>query len=156
MIYNYLTSSASLFTGRHQSESVDDFIGIRSYQLHRLFQQIPRLKFPFSEDKIPSNGIYTRCEIGEVAHGTERIVRIGTHTGNDHDDQLASIFRAARYLQRRDEDKENKRDLPQVNQAELEDIFLPVNRPKDRVGEHPGLEAGHQVWKILAAGPGFG
>jgi len=71
--------------------------------------------------------------------------------------RIGKALRATKFtLQRRGEDKENKRDLPQVNQAELEDIFLPVNRPKDRVAEHLGLEAGHQVWKVLAAGPGFG
>jgi hypothetical protein len=33
LIYNYLISSASLFTGRHQSESLDDFTGIRNIAL---------------------------------------------------------------------------------------------------------------------------
>ena len=72
--------------------------------------------------------------------------------------RIGKALRATKFtLQRReDEDKENKRDLPQVNQAEHEDIFMPVNRLKDRVAEHPGLEAGHQAWKVLAAGPGFG
>ena len=53
------------------------------YQLHHLFQQIPRFRFPFASNKIPLNGIYILFEKGEVAHGTDRIVRVGTHTGND-------------------------------------------------------------------------
>jgi len=53
------------------------------YQLHHLFQQIPRFRFPFDSKKIPLNGIYILFETGEVAHGADRIVRIGTHTGND-------------------------------------------------------------------------
>jgi hypothetical protein len=32
-------------------------------------------------DGIPSNGIYIMFEAGEIAHGSDRIVRIGTHTG---------------------------------------------------------------------------
>ena len=42
-----------------------------------------KLKFPFDERDIPYNGIYVLFEKGEVAHGTNRIVRIGTHTGNN-------------------------------------------------------------------------
>jgi hypothetical protein len=39
--------------------------------------------FPFSEQKIPKNGIYILFEKGEFAHSTDRIVRIGTHTGKN-------------------------------------------------------------------------
>jgi len=39
------------------------------------------LRFPFCEDQIPLNGIYILFEKGELAHNTDRIVRIGTHTG---------------------------------------------------------------------------
>jgi hypothetical protein len=42
---------------------------------------MPRLKFPFERKDIPPNGIYVLFEKGEIAHGTDRIVRIGTHTG---------------------------------------------------------------------------
>jgi hypothetical protein len=38
-------------------------------------------------DQIPLNGIYIMFEHGELGHGMDRIVRIGTHTG---DDQLKS------------------------------------------------------------------
>jgi len=43
--------------------------------------------FPFNKQEIPKNGIYILFERGEIAHTTNRIVRIGTHTG---DDQLPS------------------------------------------------------------------
>ena len=53
---------------------------------HELHQSIHTLKlhsFPFNDKEIPLNGIYILFELGELAHGTNRIVRIGTHTGKD-------------------------------------------------------------------------
>jgi hypothetical protein len=55
--------------------------------IHRHFAKLPRHTFPFKESDIPSNGIYILYEKGEKAHGTDRIVRVGTHTG---DNQLRS------------------------------------------------------------------
>jgi len=37
----------------------------------------------FNEQEIPKNGIYILFEKGECAHFTDRIVRIGTHTGKN-------------------------------------------------------------------------
>jgi hypothetical protein len=51
--------------------------------LHRLFQQLPTFGFPFDSSKLPRNGIYILYESGELAHETDRIVRIGTHTGDN-------------------------------------------------------------------------
>lgn len=59
-------------------------------RLHRLFQRQPLLRFPIDDTAIPPNGIYILFETGEVAHGAHRIVRVGTHTGND---QLRSRLR---------------------------------------------------------------
>ena len=42
-----------------------------------------RLRFPFDEKDISKNGIYILFEKGEKGHGTDRIVRVGTHTGNN-------------------------------------------------------------------------
>jgi len=42
-----------------------------------------RYSFPFNEQEIPENGIYILFEKGEFAHSTNRIVRVGTHTGNN-------------------------------------------------------------------------
>ncbi|QSO54139.1 hypothetical protein JZ785_10410 [Alicyclobacillus curvatus] len=38
-------------------------------------------RFPFNEAELPKNGLYILFERGESAHGTDRIVRVGTHTG---------------------------------------------------------------------------
>lgn len=51
--------------------------------LHKWFNDLEKRSFPFNEKDIPLNGIYILFEKGEFAHGTKRIVRIGTHTGND-------------------------------------------------------------------------
>ncbi len=50
-------------------------------QLHRLFNSLPRQRFRFDTHQIPDNGIYILFEDGESAHGADRIVRVGTHTG---------------------------------------------------------------------------
>lgn len=50
-------------------------------ELHNLFNKMEKQEFPFEENKIPENGIYILFEKGELAHGKDRIVRIGTHTG---------------------------------------------------------------------------
>jgi hypothetical protein len=55
--------------------------------LHRLAHQLPRLTFPFEAANIPKNGLYILFEQGETGHGGDRIVRVGTHTG---DNQLRS------------------------------------------------------------------
>lgn len=53
------------------------------HKLHELFNNMKRHSFPFNEGEIPKNGIYLLFEKGEQAHGGERIIRIGTHTGRD-------------------------------------------------------------------------
>ncbi len=51
--------------------------------LHVWANSLPALRFPFDMSRIPLNGIYVLFERGEVAHGTNRIVRVGSHTGNN-------------------------------------------------------------------------
>ena len=51
------------------------------HQLHQLFNNLKRFSFPFNKEELPENGIYILFEKGEQAHNTNRIVRIGTHTG---------------------------------------------------------------------------
>lgn len=58
--------------------------------LHEWANSLPALRFPFADATIPLNGIYVLFEHGEVAHGTNRIVRVGTHTGTG---QLRSRLR---------------------------------------------------------------
>lgn len=73
-------------------------------RLHTLFNSQKLFSFPFNPKEIPLNGIYILFEAGELAHGTDRIVRIGTHTGDDqlrsrldqhfiHENKDRSIFR---------------------------------------------------------------
>jgi len=56
-------------------------------ELHVIFNKLKRFEFPFEVRKIPGNGIYVLFESGEKAHGVDRIVRVGTHTGEN---QLSS------------------------------------------------------------------
>jgi len=82
----------------------------------------------FNEQGIPKNGIYILFEKGELAHSTDRIVRIGTHTGNNklwsrlkehlNENKDRSIFRKniGRALLNKDNDpfieQWNKKALP--------------------------------------------
>ena len=50
--------------------------------LHNYLSNLPRQQFPFEAAALPGNGIYILFEQGESAHGTDRIVRIGTHRGD--------------------------------------------------------------------------
>lgn len=58
-------------------------------ELHKIFNGLDRFSFPFKqrEKEIPQNGIYIIFEKGEVFDSFDRIVRVGTHTG---DKQLRS------------------------------------------------------------------
>lgn len=60
------------------------------HALHQLTARLPLHSFPFDERNIPEDGIYLLFEEGENAHGQQRIVRVGTHTG---DRQLRSRLR---------------------------------------------------------------
>ena len=52
-------------------------------ELHQFVNDLPRYKFPFDERRIPYNGIYILFERGEFGHGVDRVVRVGTHTGEN-------------------------------------------------------------------------
>jgi len=60
-----------------------------TFKLHLLFNEQKRFAFPFKhrENEIPNNGIYIVFENGEKFGDLDRIVRVGTHTG---DKQLRS------------------------------------------------------------------
>jgi hypothetical protein len=53
------------------------------HALHHLVDQLKIHTFPFYPELFPKNGVYVLLEKGEKAHGVNRIVRIGTHTGKD-------------------------------------------------------------------------
>jgi len=69
------------------------------HQVHHLFSSLPRIGFPFNKNAIPDNGIYVLFEQGERAHEVDRIVRIGTHTGNN---QLRSRLKQHFQLENKD------------------------------------------------------
>lgn len=50
--------------------------------LHKSFGALVRHRFSFDIGMLPRNGIYILFERGEAGHETDRIVRVGTHTGN--------------------------------------------------------------------------
>lgn len=56
-------------------------------EIHKIFNGLKEYKFPFDSKEIPKNGIYILFEKGEKIDGLKRIVRVGTHTG---DNQLQS------------------------------------------------------------------
>lgn len=66
--------------------------------LHDSLSHLPRLG---REDlaKVPANGVYVLFEKGEEAHGGDRIVRIGTHRGQNN---LAPRIREHLYTQNKD------------------------------------------------------
>jgi len=53
-------------------------------EIHNTVAKLKIYKFPFNLEEIYMNGIYVLFEKYEEAHGTARIVRIGTHTGDDN------------------------------------------------------------------------
>jgi hypothetical protein len=53
-------------------------------EIHNIFQNLKRYRFPFDINEIPKNGIYILFEKQEIAHSGDRIVRIGTHTGDNN------------------------------------------------------------------------
>lgn len=50
-------------------------------EIHAIADGLERHSFPYAIDEIPSNGVYLLFERGELAHGGDRIVCVGTHTG---------------------------------------------------------------------------
>src|SRR6478609_8106363 len=54
-----------------------------SRQIHEMLAGLPRHCSGFHAADLPENGIYFFYESGEVCEGRDRIVRVGTHTGED-------------------------------------------------------------------------
>ncbi|ARN57875.1 hypothetical protein [Sedimentisphaera salicampi] len=52
--------------------------------LHDFFNKLPRFRFPFDKQSLPLNGIYVLFEKGERGHCLDRIVRVGSHTGQNN------------------------------------------------------------------------
>lgn len=66
-----------------QAPQGTDYMSKECEAIHVLARSLERHDFPFSESQIPLNGIYILFEKGEDGHGGDRIVRIGTHTGEN-------------------------------------------------------------------------
>lgn len=50
-------------------------------RIHKFFNSLPRYDYTFNKKDIPENGLYVFFEKGEKYCGMDRIVRVGTHTG---------------------------------------------------------------------------
>lgn len=50
--------------------------------IHKFANTLPRFSYPFDKTDIPANGVYFFFEKGETYKGMDRIVRVGTHTGD--------------------------------------------------------------------------
>lgn len=111
--------------------------------IHKWFNGIKTFTFPFDKKEIPENGIYILFEKGEIAHSTNRIVRIGTHTGQNQlrsrlfqhfliENKDRSIFRKniGRVLLNQDKD-------PFIEQWELK---LVTRKAKDQYSDSIDLE----------------
>lgn len=57
--------------------------------IHSFANSLPRFSYPFEKNRLPKNGVYFFFEKGETYKGIDRIVRVGTHTG---DGNLPSRF----------------------------------------------------------------
>lgn len=104
-------------------------------KLHKLFNSMERFYYDFDKNDIPKNGIYIIFEKGETAHGCDRIVRVGTHTG---DGQLPS--RLSQHFKAENKDRSifrknvglailNKRKDPFIQQW---DIDLTTRKTKEK------------------------
>ena len=49
--------------------------------LHQFVNSLERFHYPYEPDATPADGIYVLFERGETGHGSDRIVRIGSHRG---------------------------------------------------------------------------
>jgi hypothetical protein len=54
------------------------------HKIHQWFNGMKKYSYPFDKQDIHKNGIYILFEKGEFAHSTSRIVRIGTHIGENN------------------------------------------------------------------------
>ncbi len=73
-------------------------------ELHVWIRGLPIFAFPFDSELLPLDGVYLLFEKDETGHGGNRVVRVGTHTGEGqlisrikqhflHENKDRSIFR---------------------------------------------------------------
>ena len=91
-------------------------------ELHQLCANLPKYRYPFKDAAFPENGIYIVFEDGETAHGTDRIVRVGTHTGrNNLKARLSEHF----YTERKDRSIFRK-NIGRAFLNKANDSYLPI------------------------------
>lgn len=89
-------------------------------RIHQALARWPRLHFPIADAAVPRDGIYIVFEEGEHAHGGDRVVRIGTHTGLG---QLRSRLRQ-HFVQERKDRSIFRKNLGRALLARRADPFL--------------------------------
>lgn len=52
--------------------------------IHKYVNELPRYSYPFDLSKLPANGVYVCFEKGEKYKKWDRIVRVGSHTGDNN------------------------------------------------------------------------
>jgi hypothetical protein len=90
--------------------------------LHAWANRLTLFSFPYDETKVPENGIYILFEKGETGHGGSRIVRIGTHTGQN---QLRSRLRQHFLVSNKDRSIFRK-NIGRCLLNKTKDSYLPV------------------------------
>ena len=112
--------------------------------IHSFANSLPRFEYPFDESKLPNNGVYFFFEKGETYKGMDRIVRIGTHTGDGNlpsrlvqhlnkENKDRSIFRKnnGRALLNKDNDPfQNQWNLDLTTKAAKEKYAASINSEK--------------------------
>ena len=112
--------------------------------LHAWANSLPVFRFPFDVSKIPINGIYILFEVGEIAHGTNRIVRVGTHTGRN---QLLSRLRQHFLVENKDRSIFRK-NIGRALLNREKDPFLPMweldRTSRSMRDQHVGIDLDRQ------------
>jgi len=123
------------------------------HSMHQWFNKMKKFDFPFEEKNLPLNGIYILFEKGEYAHGTCRIVRVGTHTGNN---QL--ISRLKQHFLKENKDRSifrknigrcllNKEKNPFLKQWELD---LTTKTAKEKYAGKVDFQKQHKIEKKVS------
>ena len=121
--------------------------------LHKWLNQLKRYSFPFNEKDIPLNGIYILFEKGEKAHIADRIVRVGTHTGNN---QLRSRLKQHFVNEKKDRSIFRKNIgraiLNKVNDPFLEkwDLDLTTRKAKEKYSDSIDFEKQNEIEKKVS------
>jgi hypothetical protein len=121
--------------------------------LHKFFNSLPRFSFPFDELIIPLNGIYILFQRSEKAHQGDRIVRIGTHTGEN---QLRSRLKQHFILENKDRSIFRKNigrallNKQKDSYLQLWELDLTERKSKDKFSNLLNMETQKQIEKQVS------